>query len=1168
MKSTSRPINHLLLSSTALISAAMLMIAPTPAQAACDNYAPGAATFVTCTGADTTPIVASGNTVTVIFLTGASLVTAGNTITLNNNSNVIGSGTGVIQSTGGTAITMQRGQVILSAGDSILGGIVFTSSVSTVTSDGGTIDDILFAGNSNRYTMSAGSDITGVVDATSGSNDTLNLSGTVDGSFDTSEIGTTYLGFEIFDKNNTSAWTLTGSNVQNWTLLAGTLTGTTANLGNIANSSGSVLRIDQAANGTYANVLSGAGALQKTGAGNVTLSSANTYTGTTTISGGTLTVNADNNLGNAGGLNLNSGGILNFGTAFSTNRTVALSSGNGVVNTTAGTTTLSGVVSGAGRLVKTGTGVLVLSNNGNSYGGGTHIDGAGSVLQVNTDARLGDALGNIEISNGGTLRLNGAVTSARNIILSSGDAYIEKTGIPVVLSGTISGSGKLITSGNHTLTLSGTNTYSGGTDVSALSTLQAMSDASLGNTSGNIALNSGFFIFGTNFNTARDFAFSNVNPALGGLIATDFNNTISGDLSGTGLVAVSTGVGASLTLTGTSTKTGGFSITAGTLIGTTGNLTGNIANAGSLVFNQTINDTYSGVISGAGSLTKDGAGTLTLSGVNTYTGATTVTAGRLAVNGSIASSAVTVGAGGNLGGAGTVGALTLNGILAPGNSIDTLSAGNTVFNAGSTYEVEIDDGLNSDLLAITGTLDIDPGASVVVDAAAGTYVDGSLYTIITNTGARTGTFGGLTHNLAFLTPSLVYNANSVQLLLNASGASFTSVCADSVQCEVAIALEHLGAGNTIYDAFSGLTVNSAYQALDDLSGEHLPGIAGAMSETNGLIRSVLSTRMQALSYHRGNGEPISAALAPATGNDFGVTSTSTAAFLEPASGDAPLRDAASRVWLQTFGTTGQSVGRATSSQQTRGSSGLIGGIDAELSQKTYIGLFGGYELGEVNTDSERASTELNNYHAGAYATRTFDLLRLSGGLGGTYHDITTKRYVAFPGFSEDPESETSGYTANGFIEVGHPFAFSNDLALEPFIGVSVSYSHMDGYTETNGGAANLRIKEVTALTPAHVLGVRAGRTITTETGDTYNLSGTLGWQHSYGDLADKTTMQFEGGSTDFTTYGPGRTRDAALVGLGIDAKIGDSLTAFGGYNGTLSKDAQDHALTAGIKISF
>nr|WP_245277423.1 autotransporter outer membrane beta-barrel domain-containing protein [Rhizobium leguminosarum] len=116
------------------------------------------------------------------------------------------------------------------------------------------------------------------------------------------------------------------------------------------------------------------------------------------------------------------------------------------------------------------------------------------------------------------------------------------------------------------------------------------------------------------------------------------------------------------------------------------------------------NDTFAGVIDGTGGLTVTG-GSQTLSGVNTYTGATTVSGGRLAVNGSITSPVTTLGAG-ILGGTGTIfGDVTNAGVVAPGNSIGTLTISGNYIGSGGTLEIESvlgDDTSSTDRLVVTG----------------------------------------------------------------------------------------------------------------------------------------------------------------------------------------------------------------------------------------------------------------------------------------------------------------------------------------------------------------------------------------------------------------------------------------------------------------------------------
>jgi autotransporter-associated beta strand protein len=276
-------------------------------------------------------------------------------------------------------------------------------------------------------------------------------------------------------------------------------------------------------------------------------------------------------------------------------------------------------------------------------------------------------------SDAGTLTLGGTV-SGSNVGLTVGGA-----GNTAIQTAVGIGSGRLTKEDAGTLTLSAANDYTGGTLISG-----------------------GRLVGDTR---SLQGAITN-NAAL--TFAQTTNGTYAGLVSGTGSV-VKTNSGA-VTLSGANSYSGGTLVAGGTLIGDTRSLQGTITNTAAVTFSQTTNGSYTGLMSGSGgTLTKSGIGTVTLTANNTYTGATTVGAGRLVVNGSQGSSAVTVSSGASLAGTGTVGGLTVSGLVAPGNSIGTLSAGSTVFNGGGSFELEMFDWVNSagtgwDLLSITGNL--------------------------------------------------------------------------------------------------------------------------------------------------------------------------------------------------------------------------------------------------------------------------------------------------------------------------------------------------------------------------------------------------------------------------------------------------------------------------------
>jgi fibronectin-binding autotransporter adhesin len=202
--------------------------------------------------------------------------------------------------------------------------------------------------------------------------------------------------------------------------------------------------------------------------------------------------------------------------------------------------------------------------------------------------------------------------------------------------------GSLEKLGTGTLTLTGTNAYAGGTTVSG-GVLEATTPDALpdGGASGDIGTtSSGVLAVSTAGWDSGDIAALVGNSCFSGNLGIDVPAssafTYSSDIQNTSLGLTKLGAG-TLTLGGDNQYTAGTTVAAGTLQlgdGTTNrSVPGNITDNASLVFANASAQSYSGVISGTGGVTKVGAGTLTLSGVNLYTGGTTVAAGTLALSG-------------------------------------------------------------------------------------------------------------------------------------------------------------------------------------------------------------------------------------------------------------------------------------------------------------------------------------------------------------------------------------------------------------------------------------------------------------------------------------------------------------------------------------------------------
>ncbi|ECU6061832.1 autotransporter outer membrane beta-barrel domain-containing protein, partial [Salmonella enterica subsp. enterica serovar Derby] len=545
------------------------------------------------------------------------------------------SGSGQVVKSGDKMLTLS-GTNSYSGGTLISGGTLVATNVDALGS-GDVTDDATLELNTGGTFDNA---ISGSGQVVKSGDDTLTLSGS-----------NTYTGGTII-----SGGTLVASNVE----ALGT--------GDVTNDA--VLELNTG--GDFDNAISGSGQVVKSGDETLTLSGSNTYTGGTLISGGTLVASNVEALG--------SGDVTN-------DAVLELNTGGDFTN----------AISGSGQVVKSGDETLTLSG-ANSYTGGTLISGGtliasnvealgtgdvtdNAVLELNTGGDFDNAIsgsGQVEKSGDETLTLSGANSYTGGTLISSGtlvanDVNALGTGdvtdnavLELNTGGTfdnaISGSGQVVKSGDETLTLSGSNTYTGGTTIND-GTLIATSVDALG--SGDVTDNAVLEL-----NTGGDFdnaisgsgqvvksgdetlTFSGTNSYTDGtlisggtLVATNLEALGTGDVTNNATLELNTGgtfdnaISGSgqvvksgddaLTLSGSNTYTGGTTISGGTLIATSVDALGSGDVTDNAVLELNTGGTFDNAISGSGQVVKSGDKTLTLSGSNTYTGGTTISGGTL-----------------------------------------------------------------------------------------------------------------------------------------------------------------------------------------------------------------------------------------------------------------------------------------------------------------------------------------------------------------------------------------------------------------------------------------------------------------------------------------------------------------------------------------------------------
>ena len=506
----------------------------------------------------------------------------------------------------------------------------------------------------------------------------------------------------------------------------------TSTTGNITNSGS--LQFWQTGSLSAASAISGSGQLVQAGTGTTTLSGANTFTGPVSIDAGTLRL-----LLGSGGVpsltgdtTINSGGtlLLGQGDTIGDSRAVTVNGGTfnlggfadsmGVVTLISGTIT-NGTLAGSAYNLQSGTVSAVMANRG-GVGITLTKDTTNTVILTGANTYTGGTVinaGTLQIGNGGTTGTlgSGALTNNGTLAVNRSDTFW--------LSNSISGTGQLVQNGGYTL-LAATNMATGGTVINAGTLQLGIVSTNLLADNAPLTVNGGTFALGGGSETVGAVTLAGGTITNGTLTGSSYDvrsGTVLAVLAGSAALTKSTA--GTTTLSGANTYTGGTTVNAGTLalgaanrladsgavtvnagsfdLGGFSDTVGAVTLAGGSIANGTLTgssyDMQSGSVSAAlagnAALTKNAAGTVTLTGGNSYAGGTLINEGTLqlgnggttgTVSGAITNNAtlainrvsasgVTVG--NNISGTGAV-------ILNTGRSTQTAMTGSNTFSGGLT----------------------------------------------------------------------------------------------------------------------------------------------------------------------------------------------------------------------------------------------------------------------------------------------------------------------------------------------------------------------------------------------------------------------------------------------------------------------------------------------------
>jgi autotransporter-associated beta strand protein len=604
----------------------------------------------------------------------------------------------------------------------------------------------------------------------------------------------------------------------------------------------------------------------------------------------------------------------------------------------------------------------------------------------------------------------------------------------------------------------------------------------------------------------------------------------------------------------------------------------------------------SGTITGTGgSLVKTGTGTLTLSGTNTYTGTTTVNAGSLFVDGSIASSSLTtVNSGAALHGSGTVGSTIVNagGFLVPGpvgtpGSINV--AGSLAFQSGAFYLVQVNPSMAS-TTNVTGTASL--AGTVVADFAPGSYVSRQ-YTILTAPGGLTGTFDALA---SFGLPAgfgarLAYVGNSAILNLKARlvpepnppepippvpggptlpppPPAFTVN-----QINVGRAIDNFfNNGGALPPAFVplfGLTGNNLTNALDQISGEAATGAQTAAFQLgNQFLNLMLDPFVDGRCGVGGTDHPALGFRPECEPRPSGPALAYASMYNKAPPAPVPIYEPRWTVWGGGYGGGNQTSGDPVigSHDLSARTAGFAGGFDYRLAPNSVVGfaIAGGGTNWSLSQGLGGGRSDA--VQAGVYGATRRGPAYLAADFAFTNHWMSTDR-LAFGGDHLTADFNAQSY--GGRLEGGYHFE-TPYVGVAPYAAIQAQSFHTPGYNETgtipDGFALAFGSRDATDTRSE--LGARFDRALALYPNAVLTLRGRLAWAHDW--VSDPTLMPaFQAlPGASFIVNGAIPAPDSALASAGAELRFANGISLLAKFDGEFASHSSTYAGTGTIRYSW
>jgi uncharacterized protein with beta-barrel porin domain len=468
---------------------------------------------------------------------------------------------------------------------------------------------------------------------------------------------------------------------------------------------------------------------------------------------------------------------------------------------------------------------------------------------------------------------------------------------------------------------------------------------------------------------------------------------------------------------------------------------------------------FSGGITGTGTLTKIGDGTLMLSGINLINGGVAVNQGGLNVAGTLSTLVLNLNAGSRLNGSGLiVAAVNLNSgaVIAPGNSPGTLTiaASPLVMNAGSTYQADID-GRVYDAAGGAGTYDrialtlgatftaggtLAPNLRTITGAATNTFtpVLGDRFTIVSG-GAVDGAFAtvtqpaGLAANTRF---DVLYNPTSVDLVVTPG--SFATLGGTAGWQRNAVSV---GAALDAVRPAAGSRTGTLQPLFDSIYGLNAAGYGTAFQQLSGEVHAeLLAVAREAAANTTNLALNVSQTMIGREG--CASDAQDPAKCLEPTGRPA--------LWTQLLYEKSEVDTDGVASGYENEQKGFAVGMHLVNASATRIGVGGRYSEHEFDNVAG-SHAKGRGYSLFAYAAHDFGPLTVAGTFGWGNTSVNTRRAQSLPGSASSPSATYGIDTINAAIEARYTLRLGN-VSLRPVAGLEYEQVTGDSFAEGNSAA--------------------------------------------------------------------------------------------------------------------